>query len=243
MCTTTIMPPHSQFLSECSYVGHNGTCGRRCFREVCSIHYGKKSMPLCKHCGKKGTLTPHGFCTAVETGCRWKSHYASRLIIKAKLAVPLHEAQRQAQNIASAEGVMKRVVGEFVDRMVGGACLLASAAFIHLLGRGDMIQGYLGRGGPFYCRHYWVRLDDVDYDVGSAIMAILAPHMAQLGEPELHHDRPSGSQMDDPGSLATLEHFYRAYINETRPRCLAARQTGCNLRLISRSREFARLYK
>ena len=109
------------------------------------------------------------------------------------------------------EGVMKRVVDEFVDHMVGGACLIASAALIHLLGRGDMIQGYLGRGDRFFCRHYWVRLDDVDYDVGSAIMAILAPHMKQLGSPELHHDRPSGTQMDDPGSLATLEHGYRVY--------------------------------
>jgi hypothetical protein len=208
------MPPHSRFLGECSYVGHNGTCGRRCFREVCSIHYGKKSMPLCKHCGKKGTLTPHGFCTAVETGCRWKSHYASRLIIKAKLRGTRALATSVcADGPVSTEGVMKRVVGEFVDRMVGGACLIASAAFIHLLGRGDMIQGYLGRGGRCYCRHYWVRLDDVDYDVGSAIMAILAPHSwnTVLGEPELHHDPPSGMQMDDPGSLATLEHFYRAY--------------------------------
>ena len=223
------MPTHSQNLGRCTFVGHKGTCGRKCFREVCSIHFGKKSMALCKNCGKRGTSTTHGFCQALETGCRWKSQYGSRVLKTDRdemddfidevlswpwetyvhVVKPLSLARGTRRN--EVEGVMKRVVDAFVDRMVGGACLIASAALIHLLGRGDMIQGYLGRGGRFFCRHYWVRLDDVDYDVGSAIMAILAPHMKQLGSPELHHDRPSGTQMDDPGSLATLEHGYRVY--------------------------------
>ena len=223
------MPTHSQNLGQCTFVGHKGTCGRKCFREVCSIHFGKKSMALCKNCGKRGTSTTHGFCQALETGCRWKSQYGSRVLKPDRdemddfinevlswpwetyvhVVKPLSLARGTRRN--EVEGVMKRVVDAFVDRMVGGACLIASAALIHLLGRGDMIQGYLGRGGRFFCRHYWVRLDDVDYDVGSAIMAILAPHMKQLGSPELHHDRPSGTQMDDPGSLATLEHGYRVY--------------------------------
>jgi len=37
-------------------------------------------MTLCKHCGIKGTTTPHGFCASLASGCLWKAHYASRLL-------------------------------------------------------------------------------------------------------------------------------------------------------------------
>ena len=74
------MPTHSNNLDRCSFIGHKGLCGRRCFRDVCSIHYEKTPMKLCKNCGVKGTSTPHGYCAAVETGCIWKAHHASRVL-------------------------------------------------------------------------------------------------------------------------------------------------------------------
>ena len=74
------MPTHSNNLDRCSFIGHKGLCGRRCFRDVCSIHYEKTPMKLCKNCGIKGTSTPHGYCAAVETGCIWKAHHASRVL-------------------------------------------------------------------------------------------------------------------------------------------------------------------
>ena len=74
------MPTHSNNLDRCSFIGHKGLCGRRCFRDVCSIHYEKTPMKLCKNCGVKGTSTPHGYCAAVDTGCIWKAHHASRVL-------------------------------------------------------------------------------------------------------------------------------------------------------------------
>ena len=74
------MPTHSNNLNQCSFIGYKGLCGRRCYRDVCAFHHGKKPMTICKHCGIKGTTTPHGFCAAVSTGCLWRAHYASRLL-------------------------------------------------------------------------------------------------------------------------------------------------------------------
>ena len=74
------MPTHSNNLNQCSFIGYKGLCGRRCYRDVCSVHIDKKPMTLCKHCGIKGTTTPHGFCASVASGCLWKAHYASRLL-------------------------------------------------------------------------------------------------------------------------------------------------------------------
>ena len=78
------MPTHSNNLSQCSFIGYKGLCGRRCYRDVCSVHIDKKPMTLCKHCGIKGTTTPHGFCASVASGCLWKAHYASRLLKAAR---------------------------------------------------------------------------------------------------------------------------------------------------------------
>ena len=72
------MPTHSEFLDRCSFIGTRGPCGRKCFRGVCGNHRGKTPMVLCKNCGKRGTSAPHGYCQALETGCRWKSQYGSR---------------------------------------------------------------------------------------------------------------------------------------------------------------------
>ena len=77
-------PTHSNNLNQCSFIGYKGLCGRRCYRDVCSVHIDKKPMTLCKHCGIKGTTTPHGFCASVASGCLWKAHYASRLLKAAR---------------------------------------------------------------------------------------------------------------------------------------------------------------
>ena len=78
------MPTHSNNLNQCSFIGYKGLCGRRCYRDVCSVHIDKKPMTLCKHCGIKGTTTPHGFCASLASGCLWKAHYASRLLKAAR---------------------------------------------------------------------------------------------------------------------------------------------------------------
>ena len=120
------MPTHSNNLSQCSFIGYKGLCGRRCYRDVCSVHIDKKPMTLCKHCGIKGTTTPHGFCASVASGCLWKAHYASRLLKAAReelelLALDLGSScygkPVQAQTAGTAE------VAQKVDRAVATAQL------------------------------------------------------------------------------------------------------------------------
>ena len=74
------MPANSTHLGACAYIGVHGLCGRKCFREVCGYHRGKKPLSICRKCGERGTSTPHGYCTSVASGCRWKSQYESRLL-------------------------------------------------------------------------------------------------------------------------------------------------------------------
>ena len=112
---------------------------------------------------------------------------------------------------------LRRVLNAFVLQNVGGACLIASAAFIHLLGRGELVEGYLSRvkSRAYYCRHYWARVDGVDYDIGSAITRRLTPQAEILGKPILLDRAPtSGEQMDDPRTLAFLELGYRMHQSE-----------------------------
>ena len=114
----------------------------------------------------------------------------------------------------SIPGALKRTITAFVLRGVGGACLIASAAFIHLLGRGELIEGYLVREKcrDYYCRHYWARVDGVDYDVGAAITRRLAPQTKLLGKAVLVAQAPlEGEQLDDPRALSEIEHGYRTY--------------------------------
>ena len=67
-------------LNECSYVGQKGVCGRPCFRTVCYLHTGRKSLPLCAACGKRGTSSRSGYCQEISTGCRWKSQARCRAL-------------------------------------------------------------------------------------------------------------------------------------------------------------------
>jgi hypothetical protein len=67
-------------LNECSYVGQKGVCGRPCFRTVCYLHTGRKSLPLCAACGKRGTTSRSGYCQEISTGCRWKSQARCRAL-------------------------------------------------------------------------------------------------------------------------------------------------------------------
>jgi hypothetical protein len=60
-------------LNKCSYVGTKGLCGKPCFRGVCCLHTNRKSLPLCTHCGVRGTTSKTGICSAIETKCRWRA--------------------------------------------------------------------------------------------------------------------------------------------------------------------------
>ena len=120
------MPTHSNNLNQCSFIGYKGLCGRRCYRDVCSVHIDKKPMTLCKHCGIKGTTTPHGFCASVASGCLWKAHYASRLLKAAReelLALDVGSSSDgkpvQAQTVVPTTAV----IAQKVDRAVATAQL------------------------------------------------------------------------------------------------------------------------
>ena len=79
------------------------------------------------------------------------------------------------------EDAMRRVIDAFVGRLYTASCLVSSAAVAHLMGRGDVVEGYkLEDRHSRYYRHYWYRLDDVDYDVGGLITQAVIP---QLGNP------------------------------------------------------------
>ena len=87
---------------------------------------------------------------------------------------------------------------------------------MHLLGRGEIVEGFLGRTkSNCFCRHYWARVDGVDYDIGGAITKRLAPQTELLGKAVLLDRAPySGEQRDDPRTLAVLERGYRTYKSE-----------------------------
>lgn len=121
----------------------------------------------------------------------------------------------QSNNPLSIPSALKRVVNAFVLQGIGGACLIASAAFIHLLGRGELVEGYMSRSqaSGYYCRHYWARVDGVDYDVGSAITRRLAPQIELAGHPVLlQHPPLEGEQLEDPRELFMLERGYQTYM-------------------------------
>jgi len=74
------MPQRNLDLVPCTFIGVKGPCTNQCFRGRCSRHKNKTTLTLCKHCGKRGTLAAHGYCTSVESGCRWKAQHQSRVL-------------------------------------------------------------------------------------------------------------------------------------------------------------------
>ena len=60
-------------LNRCSFVGTKGLCNRPCYRAVCYVHTKRTSLPLCTHCGARGTTSKTGICAAIATKCRWRS--------------------------------------------------------------------------------------------------------------------------------------------------------------------------
>ena len=60
-------------LNRCSFVGTKGLCNRPCYRAVCYVHTKRTSLPLCTHCGARGTTSKTGICAAIDTKCRWRS--------------------------------------------------------------------------------------------------------------------------------------------------------------------------
>ena len=67
-------------LIPCTYIGLKGACTKPCFRGLCNRHKNRTALTLCKHCGKRGTNAPHGYCAGIEEGCRWKAQHASRVL-------------------------------------------------------------------------------------------------------------------------------------------------------------------
>ena len=67
-------------LVPCTFIGLKGPCPNQCYRGRCSRHTSKKSLPLCKSCCKLGTNASHGYCANIESGCRWKAQYHSRVL-------------------------------------------------------------------------------------------------------------------------------------------------------------------
>ena len=116
------MPTHSNNLNQCSFIGYKGPCGRRCYRDVCSVHIDKKPMTLCKHCGIKGTSTPHGFCASAASGCLWKAHYASRLLKAERDSTPARE-ELLALALDMGSSIYGKPVQAQVDRAVATAQL------------------------------------------------------------------------------------------------------------------------
>ena len=72
-----------------------GVCGRPCFRTVCYLHTGRKSLPLCAACGKRGTSSRTGYYQEISTGCRWRAQHAARRL--------------------KAEADMDRYIGALID--------------------------------------------------------------------------------------------------------------------------------
>ena len=63
----------------------------------------------------------------------------------------------------------KWVVDIFVTRKMFGVCLLGSALLVHRLHKGKVIEGYEVFEDKTYIRHYWVRINNEDIDVGAEV--------------------------------------------------------------------------
>ena len=74
------MPARQFDLPKCSYIGLKGVCGKPCIRGICGRHRDRKSLPLCNHCGVRGTKAKHGYCSNAESGCFWKGQYRYRVL-------------------------------------------------------------------------------------------------------------------------------------------------------------------
>ena len=73
-------------------------------------------------------------------------------------------------------------VNDFVTRKVMAACLVSSALLVHRSKVGLVVEGYLINDNfKYYVRHYWCRINEKDYDVGTIINMILMPDVFRKG--------------------------------------------------------------
>ena len=119
-------------------------------------------------------------------------------------------------SITNLDSVLEDVVRVFVEKDRYGVCLVASALLRHRLnGTGMIIEGYLIFDQmKFYVRHYWFRINDKDYDVGTAINVGLNIHVppSRLSEvPPLNYTYAS---MFDKNELMELEKGYMLYLTK-----------------------------
>ena len=118
------------------------------------------------------------------------------------------------QNLDEA---FKWTVEKFVTRKRFGVCLLSSTLLIHRLGKGKVVEGYQIFSDKTYVRHYWVRIDNRDVDVGQEINKRLSlPHTkraSRLAETAPGSDYFYLSTLDLQ-ELQELEEGYQLYIKK-----------------------------
>ena len=115
----------------------------------------------------------------------------------------------------SLENEIEFVAEEFISRNMYGVCLLASTVFIKRYGSGEIIQGYLKflKNGA-YVRHYWVRVDGYDVDIGSKVSRVVLSEDI-WGDLELSTEEPSGFVEDqDISERMFLEYGYQLYCTD-----------------------------
>ena len=111
---------------------------------------------------------------------------------------------------------VNKVIDIFVARERYGVCLLSSTLLVNRLGEGQVIEGYqIFECDKTYVRHYWVRINDEDIDLGTEINRRLgSPHtykLTRLTEEITSEDYFYISELDSK-VLSELEHGYQIYL-------------------------------
>ena len=110
-------------------------------------------------------------------------------------------------------------INDFVSRKITAACLVSSAILVHRLKGGGVVEGYLINDRmKYYVRHYWCRINERDYDVGTIINTILMPDVfRKLGKRRLSQTPPPDGykyvSIINPHELKKLEDGYILYSN------------------------------
>ena len=151
------------------------------------------------------------------------SEPAQRREATAALMTSQHAA---LMDLAKLDGVIQRIVDAFVARRCSSACLVATAIVANQMGRGEVVEGYqIADEIKGYGRHYWYRLDGVDYDVGTLIALRVIPLIKPSARwwvegrtirlstepPTARYTYWCGVDADDEAQCRKLEKSYRAY--------------------------------
>ena len=130
------------------------------------------------------------------------------------------DEEKHMQELVQRSLIIQEIVKKFILKRCIGNCLCSSAMMVHKLGKGEVCEGYLVFDEyQSYIRHYWVRIDMHDYDVGSIINFYLLPIAAILrGKTRLTDIPPDGyenkSIVDETEQLKLkeLEKSYCLYV-------------------------------